>query len=93
MKDDLGKEVAVMLNIEAGEALYLFNEEVRLVLRRGYPSTRVYVDGFEAQLVVFGQGHRRNFRFGWRMDGKPDERFDWAAIHKRVEKLLAEEIS
>jgi hypothetical protein len=93
VKAALAKEVTAMLNIEAGESLYRHDEEIRVVLHVPHPPTTLYVDGSDERLIVMAPslGHRRGFRFGWRANRKPEERFDWAAIHKRVEKLLAEE--
>lgn len=90
MKPALGKEVAAMLNIEAGEPRYYYNEEVQLVLRDGLSSTRIYVDGSEARLIVVAEGHRRGFRFPSRVNEKPETRFNWQAVHQRVEKCLQE---
>lgn len=93
MRDDLGREVAAMLNIEAGAPLYSYEADLSAVVRSDAPKSNVTVSGYERVLVACGPGHPKGFRFRWRETSPPNERFNWGAIHRRVEKLLAERAS
>lgn len=92
MNDALAKEVAAMLNIEAGAPIYRVEDwsGTATVYRDVSPGRAVTIDGYGTQLKVDGPGHPRGFRFVWRADKKPEERFDWKAIHMRCSQLADE---
>lgn len=84
------KEVAAMLNIEAGTPLYRVKEwdaDKASVLRDVNGSIPISVDGHADQLIVVATGHPRGFRFKRRDVRRSEERFAWDAIHKRCSKL------
>lgn len=94
MNLDLAKEVAAMLNIEAGAPTYRvepYDQARACVLRDVLSNRGVRVDGHGDQLVVAGvAGHPRGFRFKRLENKKPEERFAWGAIHARCSKLAEE---